>query len=66
MENENYLNAMKTAEKMMANCFYPYPHGLCADVFYWYSRELADNITEEGRKAIRKMETLNKKETGIL
>jgi hypothetical protein len=60
------MNFLKNLLEFYGTVANPNTHGLCADVFYQHSRELADKITEEGkkaiRKAVRKMETLNKKE----
>jgi len=51
VENESDTNSiMRLAEKIVANSFYPVAIN---DAFYCYSKELADKITEEGKKQIR-------------
>ncbi len=51
LENESDIDSiMRLAKKIVANSFYPVAIN---DAFYCYSKELADQITKEGKKQLR-------------
>jgi len=51
LENESDIDSnMRLLKKIVANSFYPVAIN---DAFYYYSKELADKITKEGKKQIR-------------